>query len=301
MGDPVVRPPRSVAPLYAFLGVALLVGLVAALLAGAAPTAPTAQAGELVVNLPAFAWVIVCLGPLVGGFAVIIARRVVEGGVPMGRALVTGVVILVLLIGFVYLTGGHHPLSQGSVGLSSGGGGGNRTTPPVGNNSTHGANGTSVPPTYIWTIPPWLLLVVGVGLSACAAALALPGVLSRLVDRAPRRPALAAARLQVQSALAEAGAAIDRGADPREAVIQLYVRLLVEIAPRVGDVAPLTADEIRQVPLAALGVRAAASEALTRLFEEARYSTHPIGPVQAGRVREAIRQIEDDLRRGSAS
>ena len=36
---------------------------------------------------------------------------------------------------------------------------------------------------------------------------------------------------------------------------------------------------------------------LTRLFEEARYSTHPLGPDAAERVREAVEVALEDLAR----
>jgi hypothetical protein len=298
MREPSIRSDRSRAPLVALLGVALLVGIVASLLVGAAPPPPRAQAGELVVDLPPTVWGFLCLSPLIAGLVVIVARRLTEGAAKMRRTLVGAAVALVIALLFIYLVHGGGSLGQGTVTVTTGPNPVNTTQPAKTNPPTPPANGTSVPGTYIVTIQSWTLAALVAGVSVCVAALALPGMLSRVLDRRPRKaPGPPTARVQVQAALADAAAAIDRGEDPRGTVIRLYLRLLHEIAPRIGDVSPLTPDEIRQFTLSVLGVGAAASEALTRLFEEARYSTHPIGPEEARRFREAIRQVDEDLRR----
>jgi hypothetical protein len=249
-------------------------------------------------------WGLLCLGPLLVGFGALIVRRITEPGMGVsGRLVVSLVLVIVMLLLFVYLlAAGGGSNDRGSITITAGGGHTNSTRPPPTNNSTPPVNGTAVPGTYTVTVEPWELLTGVVAVSAVVAALALPGVLGRLLDRPSRRGvAVGTARSQVRSALADAGAAIDRGEDPRETVVRLYVRLLVELEPRVGDVAALTPDEIRRQALAGLGVSAPAAEALTRLFEEARYSTHPIGPSEAGRFREAIRRVESDLVRSVAS
>lgn len=300
-----VPPARSPLPLAVVLGLAVVVGVVAVLLAGAAPPPPAAQAGELVVNLPTAVWGLLCLSPLLVGFAAVLARRLSETslGFP-GRAVVSLAVIVALLVLFVVLFHTSGSNGQGSVSISRGGGGGTGNTTPVRttNNSSRGVNGTSVAGSYSYTISFGVVLAAVVGISALVAVLAIPGALSRLAGRRPGGgPGPAVLRVEILPALQEAGAAIERGEDPRETVVRLYVRLLREIGPRVGDVSFLTADEIRQQALAGLGVSAGASEALTRLFEEARYSTHTIGAADAGRFREAIRQVESDLQRSSAS
>jgi hypothetical protein len=302
MSFPPTGSERSRVPLYALVGVAVLVGLVASLLIGAAPPPPRAQAGEVDVNLPAAVWGLLLLGPLVAGLSVV-AGRAWAGTLPrsnLARMMVTAAVIGVLALLFIYLAHGGGSLGQGTITVSTNPGnpGHGNLTPPSKTNISNQSKGTAVPGTYIVSVTPWVLIAVIVGISVCVAVLAFPRMLSRLIDRAPRKARVPpTARAQVQAALADAGAAIDRGADPRETVIRLYLRLLYEIAPRAGDVSPLTPDEIRRHMLAGLGVGAAASEALTRLFEEARYSSHPIGPGDAQRFREAIRQVDDDLRR----
>jgi hypothetical protein len=295
---------RPSIPWYVYVGLAGIVGVVASLLAGAAPPPPPSQGGELAVDLPMPVWGLLCLSPLLVGFGALIVRRLTEPGMGItGRMVVSVVLVLVMLLVFLYLlaAGGSH--GGGSITITTGGPGHtNATRPPPTNNSTPPVNGTSVPGTYTVAVQPWELLTGVVAVSAVVGALALPGVLARLVDRPKRRVlAVGIARNQLRSALADAGAAIDRGDDPRETVVRLYVRLLSELEPRVGDVAALTPDEIRRQALAGLGVSAPAAEALTRLFEEARYSTHAIGPSEAGRFREAIRQVEHDLLRSAAT
>lgn len=287
------------------LGLAVAVGLVAILLAGSAPSLPRAQAGEVTVNLPAEVWGLLLLSPLLVGVAAIILRRLTEGSVRLhhGSVLVTVGVILVFVLLFTYVFGSRGSVDQGTVTVSPGNGGGSTSGPPHStNNSTSKVNGTTVPGTYVVTIPAWALGLLLGGLVACVAVLALPGTISRLLDRGsrPDRPS-PVVRSRVQTALAYAGAAIDRGEDPRETVVRLYNQLLTNITPRVGDVGPLTADEIRVQALASLGVGPAASETLTRVFEEARYSTHPIGASQAGRFRDAIRLAQNDILRGVAA
>ena len=306
MLDPWVRPGRGRFALLLLLGVAVAVGLVATFVAGSAPAVPRAPGtGEVAVDLPAQVWGLLYLSPLIAGFGVLLIRRLTEGSVAGTGVAVGTVVLLILLLLFIYVFSRAGSFHQGTITIAPGSGGGSSSsgyTPPISNNSSSAKNGTAVPGTFVLTIPASALFLGIAGLVACVVALAFPGVISRLVDRRPPRARPAPlARSRVELALEDAGAAIDRGEDPREAVVRLYNRLLAEIAPRVGDVAPLTADEIRLHALAGLGVEAAASETLTRLFEEARYSTHPIGPSDAGRFRDAIRQVQNDILRGVAA
>ncbi len=292
--------------LYAVLGLAVVAGVAAAFLLGASPAPPKPQAGELIISAPTYVWGILFLLPLGAGLAALFFRRATEGSFsPPARALVIMVVILLLGALFVYVYGradGPVGLSV-SIGSNSGTGSGvptNNSSAPAngsgggsGNGTVHGAALAS------FTLSPWIVLVVIAGISVCLVALSLPGVLSRVVDRRsrPRPPD----RAEVRSALVEAATALDRGEDPRETVIRLYVRLLIGLAPRVGDLSVHTPEEIRRNDLVRLGVGVAAAEVLTRLFEEARYSSHPIGPDEAGRFREAVRQAELDLASGRAS
>jgi hypothetical protein len=288
--------------LLVLLGLAVLLGLVAVFLSGAAPAAPPTRAGQLVVDLPPAVWGILYLSPLFVGLAAVLLQRLRQGRAAIDRStLVSLAVMLAVAVLFLYLVSATAPAGTGGTISVTG------STPPTNtsqtppHNSTPPPNGTTVPTSDTVTISTPVLLLVALAVCAGVGLLAVPGVLSRLIDRGRGPRALPEVRPGIERALAEAGAAIDGGADLRETIVRLYVRLLLELAPRVGDVAYLTPDEIRRQVLAGLGVTPTASEALTRLFEEARYSTHPIGPGDAGRFREAIGQVQADLRRGAAS
>lgn len=292
---------RGPLPLYVALGLAVVVGAVAILLVGAAPIAPAPRAGQVVVNLPDSVWGLLFLSPLLAGFAAILVQRLLDPSTRFpGRIAVAFVVMLLFASLFVYLVMGGGGGSSGSLSVTTGsggsGGGGNNTSSPP--SPGHPGNSTTVAPAYTITITSWTLLAIVLAISACVAALTVPGAISRLVDRRSE-PSAQPDRGEIRNALSAASAALERGEDPRETIVRLYVRLLQEIAPRTGDVSVLTADEIRRSILVGLGVSPPASEALTRLFEEARYSTHPIGPAEAGRCREAIRQVESDLARST--
>jgi len=300
------------------VGIALLVGLVALLIGGTSLPSPSASRGgtpnQLFIQLPDQVWGLLLLSPLIAGLAGILIQRARSGVVrPRGRLIAMFVVVLILGLIFIYLVVGSGAHNAGTAGIGSGGGGSGGTggsggggSGGIGGSGGNG-NGSYPAPLVSVSIPPWVLFGVVVGLGACVGALAIPGVLARLVDR-PSRPGrgLSAeereeARGEVRAALAEAGAALGRGEDPRATIVRLYVRLLGEIAPRIGDVDALTAQEIHRQILTTLGVSGPASEALTRLFEEARYSTHPVGADDAGRCRVAIEQVERDLARSAAA
>jgi hypothetical protein len=78
---------------------------------------------------------------------------------------------------------------------------------------------------------------------------------------------------------------------------RLYVRFLDRVVPITGDLTMRTPEEIRADTLVPLGVRPAAAAQLTRIFEEARYSSHPIDATKAAGVREAVRLAASDLTR----
>jgi hypothetical protein len=297
---------RSSVVLGLVLGVAVLVGVVAVLLGGTLPTGSQASHGQLTINLPPSVWGLLFLSPLVAGFAAILIQRVRNGASRVsGRILALFVVAVVLALLFVVVFVGGGGGNQGTVTVAPKG------PPPPPHNGTNnssggvGGSGTAAAPVFSITLSPWVLLAIVLGVGASVGALAVPGVLARIVDRPARSerggPTTPAARDELHAALAEAGAALGRGDDPRTTIVRLYVRLLAEFAPRIGDVASLTAEEIHRRVLVVLGVGERASEALTRLFEEARYSSHPIGPEDAGRCRTAIEEVERDLARSVAA
>jgi hypothetical protein len=302
---------RGTRLLYVLLLVAILVGVVAALLVAASPSPPPARPGQVVVDLPPSVWGLLFLSPLLVGLGGLLYRSVTEPTSHVAkRTLAVFVVLLLLAVVFIwtFAAGGF-----GGGGLLTVGPGpgnltspphNNTTTPPSGNNTTNVSQGY-LPPSGITVarLTAADLVWVVLGVTVLVGALAVPGVLAVLLDRRPRSRGGGAPlrRAEVRAALAAAQSEITAGGDPRESVVRLYARLLAAIGPKTGDVSCLTAEEIRAQALSALGVRPAAAQALTRLFEEARYSAHPFGPSEAGRFRDALRDAEVDLLRGFAS
>ncbi len=299
---------RSSSLIAALLVVTVLVAVAAVAIGhlpsgGSGPSGPSAP-GELNVVLPAWAWGLLFLSPLLVGYGGILLRRLTEGSLKAKSwallvLLAVGVLFLYLLAhgGF----GGSGSLGFGTPGNSTGGttGGGNNSSPPPGPNSTPAPGGAT---SFSFAVPPVVVGASAVVICGVIVALIVPGVASRLVGRTRPRPTgprgAPPDRREIASALQEAAAALDLGEDPRETIVRLYVRLLVELSSVAGDLLSLTAEEVRRTYLVPLGVPAADAETLTRLFEEARYSTHAIEPTTLARAREAMRGAEVGLRQG---
>jgi hypothetical protein len=149
-------------------------------------------------------------------------------------------------------------------------------------------------------LPPWTLFVL-VALAAVVVVVAgLPPLREYLEDRRENR--LMRARTvqlaaQVQQALRDAARDLEGALDPRATILALYATLLARIEPMAMNLDRSTPEEIRHQHLTRLGIRPPAAEDLTRVFEEARYSSHPLGPEQVDRARRAIRAAEEDLTR----
>ena len=186
----------------------------------------------------------------------------------------------------------------------------NSTGPGTGNpgNDTHNGTGRSnttipilaksSPP----TTPRWVLFVLAAIGVAVVAALAVPGLATRPRRAAPVPPAAAIdPRAAVASAISEAAAHLT-DTDPRDAIGRLYRTLLGHLEPVMTGKVQRTPEEVRDLHLLPLGVRPVAADYLTRLFEVASYSSHPLGAEDVTRAREALRMAETDLRasRGAA-
>jgi len=307
---------RGLSPyLYVALALPVIIGVVAAVLAGTLPSPAGPHSGELIINLPDQVWGLLFLSPLLVGLTAILVRRIVGPSLSFerrGLVVVLAVALLALLFIAVFSHGGS---SGGSVGVASpgsGGSGGAHGINTTGHNNTSGggqgsggsgqsSGSTGVGSGGFVNIPGWAMLAVVVALCVCVIAVAVPGVISavhRIGRREPRSArASDADRAEAQQAVYEASQALVRGEDPRTTIIRLYLRLLARLGPRLGDSDQYTAEEIRTLVLAPLLVRPDAAEALTRLFEEARYSVHLLGPEAADRCRNALGLVEADLAR----
>ena len=150
-------------------------------------------------------------------------------------------------------------------------------------------------------IPPWLAFAVLAAVVFIAVAIAIPQTRRYLRERrlegrgglskTPSPPA------GVREALARASEQLDLGGDPRLVILALYEEMLRHLRPMVGSLETATPEEIRAVYLERFGVRREAARTLTRLFEEARYSLHPMGSEERDRARDAVRATIDDLDR----
>lgn len=188
----------------------------------------------------------------------------------------------------------------GSGGSGSGGTGGNGS----GNNSS-GVRGAARPARgWSVAVPDWAFLVAAVVLSVLVGVLAVPGILASLnAPRAANGRALPRGLdpVRVGTAFRDARKAIEAGDSPRETIVQLYNRLLTAIAGNSRELATSTAEEIRETRLVALQVAPNRAQAITEMFEEACYSTHPIERAGVDRFVATMRGVEHDLLSAGAS
>jgi hypothetical protein len=98
-------------------------------------------------------------------------------------------------------------------------------------------------------------------------------------------------------AVADALAALEAQpyGDPRAVIVALYARLLVQVEPRLDGIEHYTPREIERVAVASLGVGGETARTLTGLFEEARYSTHPMDSDDSARARAALARALDEM------
>lgn len=289
--------PRSSPVLLCLIAVGLAAGAGAALVASAqAPFHPGHDGGTPYV-VPEVVLGVLAILPLSVGFGFLIYRRVTRGGIRIPGPLIAGVlVVLLLLTVFVYVGPHLNPGPTAGVGSTS-------PTNSTGTTNTSSGGGGSSGATPSWHVPSapkWIPFVVVAVVALALAGILVPTMWSTVVARQRRGGGprdLAAAKANAQAALEGAVSALAAGEDPRAVIERLYVRLLDRVSAMAGDLSGRTPEEIRAETLLPLGVRPAAAAALTRLFEEARYSTHALGPEDAARVRAAVSAAANDLAR----
>ncbi|MGA8542653.1 MAG: DUF4129 domain-containing protein [Thermoplasmata archaeon] len=289
--------PRSTAVLLVVVAFALAVGAAASLIAGAA-TAPAFHSGPipgLFLSENQLALLFVVGLVVFVGIAIWVytdSRHAIPGRAAVG--VIAIILVIVLFIALFHVLASSGVLNTTTPTNSTG-------TPPPNNTST-GVNNTSrgnvstpgatlgLPQT-----PPWLPFA-GIAVAALVAVAVLFPLLWRRSEMASRGPRVNPVDVShAQGAFEAAARELDAGAEPRQVVIRLYATLLERVAPIVGGVDRDTPEEIRVQYLVHLGIRADAASTLTRLFEEARYSSHPMGPDAAASAQEAILQARSDL------
>ncbi|HEV2317697.1 MAG TPA: DUF4129 domain-containing protein [Thermoplasmata archaeon] len=286
--------PRSARILPLLVLMAVGFGFLAAVLATPAPTPGPQPSPAPSQPLPVFTLVsTVVVIFLFGYIAWQIYKRVRGGRVPIpGRAALTGVVALLVAVAFVFVVALVHP---GGV-LGGGNNGGDRSGGSGSSNNGQG-NATGGPgngligfgsplpglPQVSWT----LLAVIGLGVGLAVAALVVYTL--RGGPRGAGTPDAARIgrlRSEFERTLRELES--DPDADPRDRILALYQRLLLALHLRVRGLAEQTAREIEREIVGTFRVDASAAHELTLLFEEARYSTHPLGHAEFERARGAL-------------
>lgn len=225
--------------------------------------------------------------------------RIARGRMPLPvRFAIVG--FSAILIGVLFVAAFHlaHSALTGGTATprNDTGGGGQGTIPP---NLT--ANGTGgLPPGGSPPFPSFPQLTwLDIGLAAIFVALLVAGlIVARMRPESDDgRPPDTAAAARIRDELLESLRRLeeDPDADPREVILAVYHRLLLVLGRRMHTTEPYTPREIALVLVTEFGVKGENSEELTRMFEVARYSTHPLGRPEAERARRAFRTILDDL------
>lgn len=152
---------------------------------------------------------------------------------------------------------------------------------------------------------PWLgsllgLLALGVGLASLAAALLLLFA-ERLAEWWNRRSRLWTAEPLLE-AVDESLDDLASEPDARVAIIKCYRRFeRVAARARVPRAPWQTSEEFMREALARLALPRPAVERLTRLFEVARFSHHPLGSLERDNARAGLEEIRTALEPGEAS
>ncbi len=302
------RRPRSrpSTVLLVILLCAFAVGASASILVGArsaGPAPPVGPTSELI--LPTWLISVIIIGlALVIILPVIVARLSTKN--PSGTMTPFAVAGLSLLLAGVIMVAILHAVGGGPTGYTSPPPqpAGNQTAPAATNNTTVNSTLVGGPGGVLdelsFHLPAWTWFLLLVVVLAGVVILALPPLANYLQDRRDDRlyrERSDQATAQVRGALRKARADLDSAADPRATILALYATLLARLQPVVTDLDAATPEEIRTQHLIRLGIRAPAARTLTRVFEEARYSSHPLGPLQVASAREAIGEAEQDLSR----
>ncbi len=299
---PPERKPLGPSPiLVVALLVSLATGAAASLIIGAATASGGTPIRVTELVLPNEAIVVAILGffgILLGFF---VYQRLSGPAVGFGtRTWLNFLVVILILILFVVvfrsLLGGG-PAPTGAVPTVP-----NPPGPPPPSNGT-GTNLTpvgNVTPLFFPSLPGWVPFVLIAVAVLVGAVVGLPAIRAFVEERRASRAAPGARSrtiAEVRIALEQARQQLDLGDDPRRVIVALYNELLARLGPIVGGVDPETPEEIRSRHLLRLGIRPTAAMTLTRLFEEARYSSHPLGPGHREETRRAVREALADLTR----
>lgn len=278
----------------------LATGAAASILVGATTAPPPSGGRAYYAAMPEWIFVGVIIGILCFLVGMMVLLRLAGGRRgPMSRMYVSSLTVILLgVLAVVILRSagvGGQPDGSGTLTPTSppppppvgGGGGGNLTGP----------GGVLV---LFPGLPPWFPIIVLAAALLLFVVVGLPRAQRYLTDRAmedARKRAAANVPAGLRDALSRASADLESASDPRLVILALYQEMLGHLRPFVESYAANTPEEIREIHLDRLGVRPEAARTLTRLFEEARYSTHPMGLQQSESARDAVRMTLEDLDR----
>ncbi|MGI0054935.1 MAG: DUF4129 domain-containing protein [Thermoplasmata archaeon] len=285
------------------LAIAFLIGGAAAFLSGTFGTGPGSGQTVYEPSNQLLGWIALGLGIAFLGYLIFDRVRSETLPVPT-RIVVTVLVVLLIMVLFVVVG---RFVSGGGGGFQLTYGPSTNSTSPTQNISFGNTTNQSVGTGGIYSlgnfaVPAW------VEYALLGAVLVMVGTISarlfahRMKDQSDDEPDREQERDDLRAALTRAANALDDpNADPRRVLESLYAQLLLRIESLAGDLRALTPEEIRTTHLVGLGVRSDAAERITRLFERARYSSHPIAPSELVEARSALREAIADLdRRGAA-
>lgn len=290
------RPSRVSWVLLVAVVAAFAVGAAASILVGAA-TAPAPSSGPVsLIYLPPWLLTVADFGFLAFfGISFIVMR--LQSGSKFGSGQFAVRVLIVVLLAIIFLLVAHAFSGTGVVSTNSSSQ--NATgTPPPSTGGSHYINGTGG--VDVWPgLPPWLPFVVLAGVALLVVVIVAPGVRGYLEERGGGKSKAPASTdiAKVRSALARAVKDLDEGHDPRDVILGLYAVMLARLQPMAVGIDVSTPEEIRAVQLERLGVRPGPARMLTRLFEEARYSQHPMGSESSQAAQDAVREVLADLDR----
>lgn len=294
--------PRVSWVLLVVLVAALATGAAASILVSAATAPPNPPPASLLI-LPEWLVSVLLAGVIVvfALFLIILRLASAQSG-RMTR--VTTMILVAILLGILFVIAFRTLGVGGPIHVTSSGGtsaGNNSTTnsTPIAPGGTVGGPGGQI--VLFPNVPAWVPFVLLGAIVLVAALVAVPQVrgyiFQRREDRRVGRASVREVPPGVREALAQASSALDLGDDPRAVILALYRAMLEHLQPMVEDLGASTPEEIRVSHLIRLGVRPDEARTLTRLFEEARYSTHPLGPETSARAQKALRATLDDLDR----
>ena len=289
--------------LLLLLLVAGIIGVVAGAISSASALPPPGPTHSLLFSPLVAVLLLTSFGlfGLVGFIVFVILNRgrggfgAQEGVMVSAFVLTILLVVLLLAIRAQFGTSGSQPPPGGS---GPGSGQNGTTGGPVGNNGTglNSTNSTLHPSPSSPSSSPLTLAILA---SVFVVTLGLVVALARFAHR-DRGEALGVETTPAKlvKALSQAREALRSGANAsaRELIIQAYGAMLEALGTRsVGATESLTPREIEHRMLARLGLTPASAQGLRALFEEARYSHHPMTAEQAGAAQRCLDLVLQEI------